>query len=46
MVHKSGWKIVYSGDTMPCDALVEMGKWIVCFLSMVLDYLIIVGNAV
>uniref|UniRef100_A0A670JUA9 Zinc phosphodiesterase ELAC protein 2 n=1 Tax=Podarcis muralis TaxID=64176 RepID=A0A670JUA9_PODMU len=26
MVHKSGWKIVYSGDTMPCDALVEMGK--------------------
>nr|XP_056722912.1 zinc phosphodiesterase ELAC protein 2 [Euleptes europaea] len=26
MVHKSGWKIVYSGDTMPCEALVEMGK--------------------
>ncbi|KAF7248996.1 Zinc phosphodiesterase ELAC protein 2 [Varanus komodoensis] len=26
MIHKSGWKIVYSGDTMPCEALVEMGK--------------------
>lgn len=26
MVHKSGWKIVYSGDTMPCDALIQMGK--------------------
>ncbi|KAJ6655047.1 hypothetical protein lerEdw1_006100 [Lerista edwardsae] len=26
MVHKSGWKIVFSGDTMPCEALVEMGK--------------------
>ncbi|XP_007433954.1 zinc phosphodiesterase ELAC protein 2 [Python bivittatus] len=26
MVHKSGWKIVYSGDTMPCAALVDMGK--------------------
>ncbi|XP_042308509.1 zinc phosphodiesterase ELAC protein 2 [Sceloporus undulatus] len=26
MVHKSGWKIVYSGDTMPCEALVQMGK--------------------
>ncbi|XP_069510615.1 zinc phosphodiesterase ELAC protein 2 [Ambystoma mexicanum] len=26
IVHKSGWKIVYSGDTMPCDALVQMGK--------------------
>nr|XP_020651971.1 zinc phosphodiesterase ELAC protein 2 isoform X1 [Pogona vitticeps] len=26
IVHKSGWKIVYSGDTMPCPALVEMGK--------------------
>ncbi|XP_061472516.1 zinc phosphodiesterase ELAC protein 2 isoform X2 [Rhineura floridana] len=26
MVHKSGWKIVYSGDTMPCEALVDMGK--------------------
>ncbi|XP_001373514.3 zinc phosphodiesterase ELAC protein 2 isoform X4 [Monodelphis domestica] len=24
--HKSGWKIVYSGDTMPCDALVKLGK--------------------
>uniref|UniRef100_A0A8C8RQ88 Zinc phosphodiesterase ELAC protein 2 n=1 Tax=Pelusios castaneus TaxID=367368 RepID=A0A8C8RQ88_9SAUR len=26
MVHKSGWKIVYSGDTMPCKALVQMGR--------------------
>ncbi|KAJ1130776.1 hypothetical protein NDU88_009124 [Pleurodeles waltl] len=26
IVHKSGWKIVYSGDTMPCDSLVQMGK--------------------
>lgn len=26
IIHKSGWKIVYSGDTMPCDALVQMGK--------------------
>ncbi|NXN18025.1 RNZ2 protein, partial [Indicator maculatus] len=26
MVHKSGWKVVYSGDTMPCMALVQMGK--------------------
>ncbi|CAJ0928422.1 unnamed protein product [Ranitomeya imitator] len=26
IVHKSGWKLVFSGDTMPCDALVRMGK--------------------
>ncbi|XP_074081255.1 zinc phosphodiesterase ELAC protein 2 isoform X2 [Macrotis lagotis] len=26
LVHKSGWKIVYSGDTMPCDSLVQLGK--------------------
>ncbi|OCT62738.1 hypothetical protein XELAEV_18043829mg, partial [Xenopus laevis] len=26
IVHQSGWKLVYSGDTMPCDALVQMGK--------------------
>uniref|UniRef100_A0A8B9GMS5 Zinc phosphodiesterase ELAC protein 2 n=1 Tax=Amazona collaria TaxID=241587 RepID=A0A8B9GMS5_9PSIT len=26
VVHKSGWKVVYSGDTMPCMALVRMGK--------------------
>uniref|UniRef100_A0A4W3HLF8 Zinc phosphodiesterase ELAC protein 2 n=1 Tax=Callorhinchus milii TaxID=7868 RepID=A0A4W3HLF8_CALMI len=24
--HKSGWKMVYSGDTMPCPALVLMGQ--------------------
>ncbi|KAM6164067.1 zinc phosphodiesterase ELAC protein 2 [Rhynchocyon petersi] len=26
LMHTSGWKVVYSGDTMPCDALVQMGK--------------------
>uniref|UniRef100_A0A8D0GBP1 Zinc phosphodiesterase ELAC protein 2 n=1 Tax=Sphenodon punctatus TaxID=8508 RepID=A0A8D0GBP1_SPHPU len=26
MVHKSGWKIVYSGDTMLCKDLVQMGR--------------------
>nr|XP_014350010.1 PREDICTED: zinc phosphodiesterase ELAC protein 2-like [Latimeria chalumnae] len=26
MVHNSGWKLVYSGDTMPCDRLIQMGK--------------------
>ncbi|NWI85453.1 RNZ2 protein, partial [Pitta sordida] len=26
LIHKSGWKVVYSGDTMPCMALVHMGK--------------------
>ncbi|XP_077387185.1 zinc phosphodiesterase ELAC protein 2 [Festucalex cinctus] len=26
LTHKSGWKVVFSGDTMPCDALVHMGK--------------------
>lgn len=24
--HKSGWKLVYSGDTRPCEKLVESGK--------------------
>jgi ribonuclease BN (tRNA processing enzyme) len=24
--HSSGWKIVYSGDTEPCDRLIEIGK--------------------
>ncbi|KAI4905136.1 hypothetical protein NFI96_028991, partial [Prochilodus magdalenae] len=24
--HQSGWQLVFSGDTMPCDALVHMGK--------------------
>ncbi|RKP27855.1 beta-lactamase-like protein, partial [Syncephalis pseudoplumigaleata] len=24
--HQSGWKIVYSGDTRPCNKLVEMGQ--------------------
>ncbi|KAI9487736.1 MAG: hypothetical protein EXX96DRAFT_476335 [Benjaminiella poitrasii] len=26
IVHKSGWKLVYSGDTRPCDNLVNVGK--------------------
>ena len=26
ITHKSGWKIVYSGDTRPCQALVDAGK--------------------
>lgn len=26
LVHASGWKLVYSGDTMPCEALVQMGE--------------------
>lgn len=26
LVHTSGWKVVYSGDTMPCEALVQMGQ--------------------
>ncbi|KAF6198835.1 hypothetical protein GE061_006858 [Apolygus lucorum] len=24
--HVDGWKIAYSGDTMPCDSFVELGK--------------------
>lgn len=26
MVHESGWKLVYSGDTRPCNRLVARGK--------------------
>ncbi|KAM5135950.1 zinc phosphodiesterase ELAC protein 2 isoform 2-T2 [Mantella aurantiaca] len=26
IIHQSGWKLVFSGDTMPCDALIKMGK--------------------
>ncbi|XP_061702705.1 zinc phosphodiesterase ELAC protein 2 isoform X2 [Syngnathoides biaculeatus] len=26
LTHTLGWKVVFSGDTMPCDALVHMGK--------------------
>ncbi|XP_072259399.1 zinc phosphodiesterase ELAC protein 2 [Pyxicephalus adspersus] len=26
VVHRSGWKLVFSGDTKPCDALIRMGK--------------------
>uniref|UniRef100_A0A8C9SV32 Zinc phosphodiesterase ELAC protein 2 n=1 Tax=Scleropages formosus TaxID=113540 RepID=A0A8C9SV32_SCLFO len=24
--HQAGWKVVFSGDTVPCEALVQMGK--------------------
>ncbi|CAH1794270.1 unnamed protein product, partial [Owenia fusiformis] len=24
--HKDGWKLCYSGDTMPCESLVDIGK--------------------
>ncbi|KAI5608649.1 zinc phosphodiesterase ELAC protein 2, partial [Silurus asotus] len=26
LTHQSGWQLVFSGDTMPCDALAQMGK--------------------
>ncbi|XP_062872490.1 zinc phosphodiesterase ELAC protein 2 [Trichomycterus rosablanca] len=26
LTHQSGWQLVFSGDTMPCDALIQMGK--------------------
>lgn len=26
--HASGWKLVYSGDTEPCDRLIEIGIYI------------------
>lgn len=26
LTHESGYKITYSGDTMPCDYLVKLGK--------------------
>uniref|UniRef100_A0A671T6M4 Zinc phosphodiesterase ELAC protein 2 n=1 Tax=Sinocyclocheilus anshuiensis TaxID=1608454 RepID=A0A671T6M4_9TELE len=26
LMHQSGWQLVFSGDTMPCDAVVNMGK--------------------
>ncbi|KAM4034896.1 LOW QUALITY PROTEIN: zinc phosphodiesterase ELAC protein 2 [Anomaloglossus baeobatrachus] len=26
VLHRSGWKVVFSGDTMPCDALIRMGR--------------------
>ncbi|XP_030264862.1 zinc phosphodiesterase ELAC protein 2 [Sparus aurata] len=25
-IHQSGWKLAFSGDTMPCDAFVHIGK--------------------
>uniref|UniRef100_A0A8C4TMN3 Zinc phosphodiesterase ELAC protein 2 n=1 Tax=Erpetoichthys calabaricus TaxID=27687 RepID=A0A8C4TMN3_ERPCA len=26
LTHHSGWKIVFSGDTMPCESLIKMGE--------------------
>lgn len=26
MVHKDGWKLVFSGDTIPCERLVNAGN--------------------
>lgn len=26
-VHKTGWKLTYSGDTMPCDRLIDLGMF-------------------
>lgn len=26
--HMNGWKVTYSGDTMPCDSLVKLGLFI------------------
>ena len=26
ITHGDGWKLAYSGDTMPCDKFVEAGK--------------------
>ncbi|GAA5899823.1 tRNase Z [Sporobolomyces salmoneus] len=26
ITHRSGWRVVFSGDTMPCEALVEHGQ--------------------
>lgn len=26
LTHNSGWRLAFSGDTMPCDALVSIGK--------------------
>jgi ribonuclease Z len=26
--HTNGWKVTYSGDTMPCDSLVKLGLYI------------------
>lgn len=26
-IHKTGWKLTYSGDTMPCDRLIDLGMF-------------------
>lgn len=33
--HVNGWKVTYSGDTMPCDSLVKLGLYII-YLSHLL----------
>lgn len=32
--HIDGWKIVYSGDTMPCKGLVEIGELLYSILDV------------
>jgi ribonuclease Z len=37
--HVTGWSLVYSGDTLPCDALVEAGRGAtvcICYQSLLL----------
>ena len=31
LTHRAGWKLVYSGDTMPCQNLVDAG-WCNCLV--------------
>lgn len=33
--HVDGWKLVYSGDTMPCSGLVEIGEYSLCFYNFI-----------
>ena len=32
--HQNNWKLTYSGDTMPCDHLIKIGK----FLKLIFKY--------
>lgn len=34
--HNDGWKMVYSGDTMPCQGLVNIGKFFSYFYVEIL----------
>ena len=33
--HKDGWKITYSGDTEPCQSLVDAGEFIYFVVSKI-----------